>query len=251
LNKNFFEDVLIEIEIKMHERPPLEQQAGNTIISLRPLPALKDIERSLGYYDYPKRSRTVDLSAEEHPYYASLGAVDNFTDDFLSWAYDRQCECDPSRKPYYLDCLEDLAKGRGSSDLQMKVVMATSAGEYGLKAIEGAYRFFGLDQSTKEGDEHIMGLYKSRIESAPRQKEEAKACLLIVAKARNSTKIEALANDKTMTFEEALEFLSVTADTASDSIEAAAIAMVGNILTSFLLTAYFYSCTKRSFLTAR
>lgn len=217
---------MIELEVKISERPASEQHALKFNVAHRPLPALKDIERSLGYFDYPTRSRTVDLSTEEHPYYASLGAVDNFTDELLSWAYDRQCECDPLNKPYYLDCLENLAKGRGSSDLEMKVVMATSAGEYGLKAIEDAYKFFGLDPKTKEGDDHIMGLYKSRIESAPRQKDEAKNCLLIIAKARNSEKIETLANDKAMSLDEALEFLGVSSDTPSDSIEAVAIAIV-------------------------
>tara|TARA_R110002060_G_scaffold29983_4_gene40467 strand:+ start:1181 stop:1801 length:621 start_codon:yes stop_codon:yes gene_type:complete len=195
-------------------------------VMVRPVPALKDIERSLGYFDYPTRSRTIDLVTEEHPYYKSLGAVETFNDDYLSWAYDRQCLCDPLNKPYYFDCLEDLAKGRGSPDLQLKVTMAVSLGEYGLKQLEDSFKFFGLDPATKEGDDHIMGVYKSRIASAPRQKEEAKACLLIIAKHRKSEGIEALANDNTMSFEEALEFLDVTATTASDSIEAAAIAMV-------------------------
>ncbi|RDL32521.1 Cysteine proteinase [Venustampulla echinocandica] len=225
MNRELINDFLAELDVLLEARPASEKHLAKVLIHTRPLPALKDIERSLGYFEYPTRSRTVNLEAEEHPYYLSLGAVDDFTDEFLSWAYDRQCQCDPPNKPYYLDCLEDLAKGRGSSDLETKVVMATSAGEYGLKAIEGAYRFFGLDPNTKEGDEHIMGVYKSRIESAPRQKEEAKNCLLAIAKARNSEKIQALANDRTMTFEEALEFLNISSDTASDSIEAAAVAM--------------------------
>jgi ubiquitin carboxyl-terminal hydrolase 25/28 len=191
-----------------------------------PLPALKDIERSLGYFDYPTRSRTIDLSTEEHPHYLSLGAVDNFTDELLGWAYDRQCECDPSNKPYYLDCLEDLAKGRNSSDLQVKVAMAQSAGEVGQNAIEEAYRFFALDPSSNEGDDHIIGLYKSRIDSAPRQKDEARECLRVLAKARHSEKIDAVANDKTMSFNEALSFLGVSDDTDSDMITSVASLMV-------------------------
>lgn len=226
MNRELIDDFLAELDVLLEARPASEKMIAKVSVHNRPLPALKDIERSLGYFDYRRRSRTVNLETEEHPYYLSLGVVDDFTDEFLSWAYDRQCQCDPQNKPYYLDCLEDLAKGRDSPDLQMKVVMATSSGEYGLKAIEGAYCFFGLDPKTKEGDEHIMGLYKSRIESAPRQKEEAKNCLLAIAKARNSEKIRTLAMDRTMTFEEALEFLNISSDTASDSIEAAAVAMV-------------------------
>lgn len=191
-----------------------------------PIPALKDIERTLGYYDYPTRKRVIDLETVEHPYFASLGACDNFTDELLSWAYDRQRECDPINRPYYLDCLQVLANGRGSSDLQMKVVLLESAGELGLKAIKEAYRFFALDLNAVESDDHIMGTYKARIESAPRQKDEARRCLLVIAKHRDSASIEALANDRSMTFDEALEFLNVTSDTASDSIEASAIAMV-------------------------
>ncbi|KUJ10644.1 ubiquitin C-terminal hydrolase-like protein [Mollisia scopiformis] len=226
-NRHFLEDVVIELDMILQGRPQSEKQASNITRyqAIQPLPALKDIERSLGYYDYPKRSRTVDLSAEEHPHYQSLGAVDCFTDTFLEWAYDRQRQCDPFNKPYYLDCLTDIAKGRDSSDLQMRVVMAESANEYGLKTIESSYKFFGLDADTREGDDHIMGLYKSRIESAPRQKDEARQCLLVIAKHRDSEKIEALANDRTMSFEEALDFLNVNKETASDSIEAAAVAV--------------------------
>jgi ubiquitin carboxyl-terminal hydrolase 25/28 len=223
VNRNFIEDVVYEIDLLIANRPADE---GGPRAIVHHLPALKDIERSLGCFEYPTRSRTVDLSIDEHPCYISLGAVYNFTDELLSWAYDRQCTCDPSNKPYYLDCLEDLAKGRESSDLQMKVVMATSAGELGQKAIEESYKYFNLDPDSVEGDDHIMGLYRSRIESAPRQKDEARECLLTIAKHRHSEKIKALANDKTMSFEEALEFLNVAADTGSDSIEAAAIAMV-------------------------
>ncbi|KAE8449971.1 hypothetical protein EG329_007110 [Mollisiaceae sp. DMI_Dod_QoI] len=227
-NRYFIEDVTYEIDLLLQARSAHEKTTSNMNTKyqfVQPVPALKDIERSLGCFEYPMRSRTVDLSTEEHPHYLSLGAVDNFTDTFLEWAYDRQCKCDPINKPYYLDCLQDIANGRESSDLQMRVVMATSAGEYGLKAIEDSYKFFGLDPDTQEGDDHIMGLYKSRIESAPRQKDEARNCLLMIAKQRKSDKIEALANDKTMSHEEALEFLNVNAETASDSIEAAAIAI--------------------------
>lgn len=231
-NENFIDDVIQELNIIIFDRPLNEYNTLNTQTTFNPLPALQDIQRSLGCWDYPTRSRTVDLSKEEHPCYASLGAVDNFTDKLLEWSYDRQCECDPSNRPYYLDCLDNLATGRNSEDLQTKVVMAISGGEFGLKAIEDAYRYFGLEINTKEANAHIMGLYRSRIESAPRQKEDAKSALLIIAKHRDSHEIEALANNTTMTVEEALKLLNVTADAASDSIEAAAVAAVSLLLHS-------------------
>lgn len=226
INKDFINDVLIELDVLISSRPPEEQWSSKVHVLHMPLAALKDIERSLGFHDYPTRSRTVDLSKQEHPHYASLGAVDDFTDTFLLWAHERQCECDPSNRPYYLDCLSGIATGRKSSELQIKVAMAASAGEIGLREIEEAYRYFALDPNTMEGDEYIIGVYNSRIESAPRQKDEARNCLSVIAKARNSGKIEAVVNNKAMSFEEALEFLNVTEGTQSDSIEAAAVAMV-------------------------
>lgn len=231
-NKKFFEDVLLELEFKIAARPTTEQQAGNTQVNLRPVPALKDIQRSLACFDYPTKSRIIDLDTEEHPYYASLGAVENFTDELLGWAYDRQCQTNPKFKPYYLDCLTDLARGRQSSDLDTKVAIAMSAGEYGQKAIDKAYEYFQLPSNCKEEDEHIMGLYKSRIESAPRQKEEAKKQLLILAKARNSPQIEALANDQTMTLLEAFDFLSIPEGSTPDpdSVAAQAVVLVSNNL---------------------
>jgi ubiquitin carboxyl-terminal hydrolase 25/28 len=225
VNRNFIDDVMVEIDTLIADISAGDSRNLTKIIHV-PLPALKDIECSLGYFNYIRRSRTVDLATEEHPYYSSLGVVEQFPDELLSWAYDRQCECDPSNKPYYLDCLSDLAKGRESSDLQTKVVMATSAGEHGLQEIENAYHFFALDPETKEGDDLIIGVYNSRIESAPRQRDEARQCLKVIASARNSVKIDAVVNDQTMSFEEALEFLGLSEDTASDSIEAMAIAMV-------------------------
>lgn len=199
---------------------------ANSSASFRPLPALKDIERALGYSEYPTRSRTVDLSREEHPYYASLGVIDNFTDEHLIWGYDRQCDSDKVNKPYYLDCLEDIATGRDSSDLQTKVVIATSAGEYSLKAIKSAYKFFGLQSDTNEGDDHIIGLYKSFIESSPKQKQKAKSTLKALAIIRNSKTLERAANEMTMTYEEALELLDVTADTDADMIPSVAVSLV-------------------------
>lgn len=216
----------------LSRRPPGERHNQNVLDV--PVPALECIQRQLGFLRYPRQSRTVFIDRdEEHPHYRSLGAIYDFTDDYLSWAYDRQRDCDPLNSPYYLDCLNSIAKGRDSSDLQTKVVMATSAGEFGLEAIQQAYKFFGVNPNTKEGDDYIIGLYKSRIESAPRQKEEAKNSLLAIAKARDSEKIRAVANDKAMTLSEALEFLQVPSqDTDSDTIEAIAVSIVCTLFAS-------------------
>lgn len=194
-----------------------------------PLPSTNDIYNTLGCLGYIKGSRTIINLEElehEHPHYAGLGAVHDFSDTLIAFAYDRQRECDPQNKPYYLECLQGIGEGRESEDLQAKSVMAISIGEHTLTDIEKAYKFFAINQDAAGGDDHIIGLYKSRIESAPRQKEEARHCLQIIGQARQSEKIQAMANDRAMSFEEALEYLNVTQDTPPDSIEAVAITMV-------------------------
>ena len=208
-HENFVDDVMVELEVLISERPPQEMRIVRLPFIHSPIPAMKDIERSLGSFGFPTRSRHVDLTHVEHPYYASLGAVDAFTDEHLSWAYMRQRRCDPQNKPYYLDCLQDIAKGRGSSDLEMKVVEDKSLGELGLKEIEEAYKLLSLDPNAIEGDDHIIGMYKSRIEAAPRQKDEARRCLKIIGEARNSDKIKDIANDTTMSYKEACDALGI------------------------------------------
>lgn len=194
-----------------------------------PLPATNDIYNTLGCLGYIKGSRTIinlEEQEHEHPHYAGLGAVNDFSDDLIAFAYDRQRDCDPQNKPYYLECLQGIGQGRESEDLQAKSVMAISMGEHTLKDIENAYKFFAINPDTAGGDDYIVGLYKSRIESAPRQKEEARQSLQIIGQARQSGIIQAMANDRAMSFEEALEYLNVTQDTSPDSIEAVAITMV-------------------------
>ncbi|POS86499.1 hypothetical protein EPUL_001144, partial [Erysiphe pulchra] len=222
-NRSFIQDVLNELTYRAHEKHPQPKDASQLAFAV---PAINQIKIILGYASYVKRTTNFDAETEEHPYYASLGAVEDFTDEYLAWAYDRQCECDPINKPYYLDCLEDLARGRNSYHLQTKVAMATSTGEYGTNAIEEAYNYFELSSSSKDSDEYIISLYEARIALLPRQKEMAQSCLEKIAKHRNSSTLEALANDKTMSYDEALKYLGVNWETAPEFIEASAVVML-------------------------
>jgi ubiquitin carboxyl-terminal hydrolase 25 len=191
------------------------------------MPATNDIHNTLGCLGYIRGSRgSINLEEEhEHPHYAGLGAVNDFSDDLIAFAYERQRDSDPGNSPYYLECLQGIAHGRDSVDLQEKSVIAISMGEHTLKDIEKAYKFFAISSDTAGGDDHIIGLYKSRIENAPRQKEDARQCLLIIGQARQSEKIQAIA-DRAMSFEEALDYFNISQDTSNDSIEAVAITMV-------------------------
>lgn len=212
----FVRDALYEL---LHRMLAIYTKEGRQFpIPYTPLPAITCIRRSLECFQYPTHTRIVDLSQAEHPYYASLGALGDFSDELLLFAYHRQRLCAPQNSPYYLDTLRDIANGRDSSDLQMAVATAVSMGEIGQVEINSAYKFFNVRPDAVESDDHIIGLYRSRIESAPAQREGARECLAIIGKARCSQKIHSVATDRTPTYEEALKFLEVTADTGSDTL---------------------------------
>jgi ubiquitin carboxyl-terminal hydrolase 25/28 len=226
--RQFLEDVVFELSERIAGGPDKNSVVAPGRYVYQPVPAAKDIEATLGCFGYTKvGSRTViNLEESEHPHYAGLGALEDFADELIVFAYERQRECDSRNSPYYLECLQGIAAGRNSDELQEKSVIAVSMGEHTLSEIEDAYKFLTVDPNTDFGDEHIIGLYRSRIDAAPRQKEEARQCLLIIGQARQSEMILAVANDKAMSVDEALEYLSVTHDTPSDSIEAAAVVLV-------------------------
>lgn len=233
--RQFIEDVVCELSERIAGGSPMEVAHLPGRYVHNPLPATNDIYNTLGLQRYLRDSRSIvnlDEQEREHPHYAALGAVNDFPDELIAFAYERQRECDPQNSPYYLECLKGIGEGRGSLDLQEKSVVAISLGEYTLKDIEDAYKYFAVKPDTQGGDGHIIGLYKSRIEAAPLQKEEARQALLIIGQARQSEAILAIAKNRAMSYEEALDYLSITHDTPPDSIEAVAITMVSQTLYS-------------------
>ncbi len=124
-------------------------------------------------------------------YYASLGATSEFSDPLLIFSYERQTSCDPDNAPYYLECLQDLAKGRESELLETKAVLMESEGQISRKDIHNAYRYFGMDPRSRElDDDTIIGNFRSRVGDAPRQETEMRRALGIIGLNRKSVKIQ-------------------------------------------------------------
>lgn len=174
---HFLQDVMDELSQIIEDRRRVEEPDSRFSYNSRS--AMKRLQRSFGCWDYPRKSRghNDDDSNSEHPHYASLGACGDFTDDLIVYCYFKQKRCDEPNKPYYLDCLAGIATGRESSELQVEVAKEDSSGELRLQTIHDAYNFFSIDPSTSEGDTYILGVYRSRIDSAPRQKDEARYVL--------------------------------------------------------------------------
>ena len=112
-------------------------------------------------YDKTKTSRRApSLSNDEQAWYAGLGCLGDFTDDLLSFAFDRQVAVDLANAPYYYDCLNHIATRRNSEQLEMKIAMLASEGYYGRQDVVKAHRYFMLDttQSYELTDQYILNV---------------------------------------------------------------------------------------------
>jgi ubiquitin carboxyl-terminal hydrolase 25/28 len=223
---------MLEVSQRMRNLP--EKDRYNKPTTYEPIIALTDLQKALGIYGYPKVSRAAINAVDERLSYASLGSTSELDDALTLYAYRCQREWDLRNKAYYFECLTIIAKERKSADLEEEVAIAQSLGEETQSTIDKAYNFFGLDvDDQRTTDEHILGLYASRSEDAPKHDEEAKMHLQILGKARNSQALER-AGKTTMTYEDALEYLGFSRDFGgmsepdADAISATVVVAVSN-----------------------
>ncbi|KAL9094849.1 MAG: hypothetical protein Q9165_002798 [Trypethelium subeluteriae] len=221
-HRAFLEDVMEELGILTLNKPASERSLIKNF-TYQPIPSRKDLERVLGMPDYERASssRRYDPSTPEHPYYASLGAVADFSDNLILYSYDRQVECDGQNSPYYFECLQDLAAGRNSDALQTKVATLASQDQISRKDVTKAYKYFGIDENHLEivTDDHILGLFQSRLPDIPyAQESEMRDMLRTLARARNSALLSNAASDTIETYSQALSWLGAEESTPDDFI---------------------------------
>lgn len=173
----------------------------------------------------------------EHRYFASLGAVGDFVDSLISFAYRRQSEVDKANAPYYLECFQEIAIGRNSDALQYEVAMLASQDTPNRRDLETAYRSLGLDPShvSNLSDRFIIDQARSRLPdiSAP-QREEIRRHLRIIGNARQSEEIKREANESIDTYDEALSWLELDHSQPDDFVRTMFAIKVG--LSSFPFT---------------
>ena len=158
---------------------------------------MPELKGALGCLEYPtvSSSRTVDLTFEEHPFYASLGATVDFHDSLIIFAYKRQIDVDQKNTPYYLECLQGLGEGRKSEDLQTHAAIEASSDKISLKDVRNAYKDLGLDFNQELlDDDTVIGTFQSRVSDAPRQESELRRALQIIGRNRGSEKIQFIAS---------------------------------------------------------
>ncbi|KAF1929045.1 cysteine proteinase [Didymella exigua CBS 183.55] len=189
-----------------------------------PVPSQGDIERILACHDYdkvPGRTRSTSSTEEDHPNYASLGAVGDFVDPLIRFAYRRQSAVDTPNAPYYLECFQEIAIGRNSNMLQYEVAMLASQDVPNRRDLESAYRSIGLDPAhgTTLSDQFIIDQARSRLpDISPPQRQELRRNLRIIGVARDSESIKREASESIDTYDEALSWLDLDQSQPDDFI---------------------------------
>jgi ubiquitin carboxyl-terminal hydrolase 25/28 len=185
-------------------------------------------------------------------YYASLGAVGDFTDSLIHFAFRRQCIVDKANAPYYLECLQDLAVGRNSDKLQMEVATLASQGIPNRRDLDAAYRYIGMEPAhgSSLSDEFIINQVRARLPDISQpEREELRRQLRIVGDARNSEAMRREASETIDTYEEALSWLGLDHSQPDDFVRTMFTIKVGYALALYFcpppLLPFFFSKKKR------
>ena len=252
LERIVLDDVKEELCALMSKEPT--EQVRSTKFVFQPAPAIPEMGTVFACRDYTttRRSRNVDLTIEEHPFYGGLGALADFHDELLRFAYTCQVSCDPKNIPYYLECLQVLAVGRESEDLQTLAAIEQTEGRISLKDVRNAYSHLGLDANNRQlSDETIIGNFHARISDAPKQEAELRNDLRVIGESRLSEKIRLAASQGELydtfcvqaatdpisdlvTYEQALHFLGVHEHTTDDFVTSMFGVKVSELTTSLI-----------------
>jgi ubiquitin carboxyl-terminal hydrolase 25/28 len=142
-------------------------------------------------------------------YFASLGALSDFADSLVDFAYERQTQCDILNEPYYYECIQAIAKQRGSDELQLKTIMLESKGLVSRRALSEAYKYFDLPaDGGGADDERIYNIFQAQhADLGAEQQERARIMLDRIGRRRNSKLLINAASQIIETAQEAYAWL--------------------------------------------
>ena len=139
------------------------------------------------------------------------------------FAFDRQLACDPTRQPYYVECLQVITESRGTEQLQITLATLASQDMISRRDLAAAHRHLGLPAPGTDDldDDQILNLFFVRqSDLGPGAQEEARQALHKIGAARHSQALINASRQTVETYEEALRWLGngVTKDTPDDSL---------------------------------
>ena len=143
-------------------------------------------------------------------FFSSLGALPDFSDSLIEYAYDRQADCDPGLQAYYLECLQVITESRYSEQLQTKVAMLQSQHIVSRRDLSAAYRSLNITVAESKTilDERIIEKYQAQLpDLSPASQEEARGHLYKIGVARGSDRLIKASRQSVDTYEDALNWL--------------------------------------------
>jgi len=201
-DKAYLLDVREELLSFIRRDPEIEMQNLRWVTTSElTVSADKSLDLVLGASTYDKAfSKRSQLESSDDPLYAGLGTLPDFSDDLVLYAFGRQTAFDPHQTPFYYDRLSSIAEKRNSESLNIAIATLASQGFISRKDVENAYKYFTIDpqQAPQMEDGHILGLFQSRLESAPAyQESDLRQQLYIIGRARGSNMLtDAASNSK-------------------------------------------------------
>ena len=142
-------------------------------------------------------------------YFASLGALSDFADSLVDFAYERQTQCDALNEPYYYECIQSIAKQRGSEELQLKTTMLESKGFVSRRDLSEAYRYFHLpSDGGAADDDRIYNVFQAQhTDSGVQEQERAREMLGRIGRRRGSKLLMNVSQQTIETVQEAYAWL--------------------------------------------
>lgn len=221
--EDYIDDVIEELSTLLDHELRKEAQPVSSFVH-QPMPSDKDFESVLGCLDYPKLPslhQTIDPTVEEDPCCAALGAVNDFSDNLIIYAHQRQVLSDSPNAPYYFDCLRVLAEKRQSEVLMTRESELMAQGQTGRAELAEAYSYLDIDfrHATALNDLHIRDKYQARYRDVgPAEQERMRVILKKIGEARGSALLQQEAQGTIETYQDALRWLEAMPETAEESI---------------------------------
>jgi hypothetical protein len=138
-----------------------------------------------------------------------LGAISDFSDSLVDFAFERQTRCDVLNEPYYYECIQSIAKQRSSEDLQLKTTILESKGLVSRRDLSEAYRFFNLNSDSRSvDDDRIFNLFQAQhADSGVHGQERAREMLGRIGRSRGSKMLINASQQTIETVEEAYQWI--------------------------------------------
>jgi ubiquitin carboxyl-terminal hydrolase 25 len=133
----------------------------------------------------------------DHDYrcYTALGVPEDAADSLVIFAYEQQVKTDFIQAPWYLSYFKVINNRRSSEALETKLAVELSEGKFDAEQLTDAYIYFGLSLHSPTSDEHIIGVFQSRLQDARVHELEMREQLRMIGVHRQSKKIIETAED--------------------------------------------------------